>query len=136
MEWSCRSSTLTIFNSSSTSASGWEGKLRTVEFDIRASVENPQIMGRRLRDYDSEVESDPDCEQALPRPTATPARRQSIVDALTSFGRTLVTPHSKFDRWLAGDGRCAVGYRGAGWILLFKSLGCVSCHWGVVSISG
>jgi cytochrome c peroxidase len=42
----------------------------------------------------------------------------------------LVTPGSRFDRWLAGDGSALApqelsGYR------LFKSLGCVSCHQGV-----
>jgi len=54
----------------------------------------------------------------------------NVVDALASFQRTLVTPGSRFDRWLMGDaGALSVeeqdGYR------LFKSLGCVSCHQGV-----
>ena len=47
-----------------------------------------------------------------------------------TFERTLVTPGSRFDRWLAGDVAALSteeldGYR------LFKSLGCVSCHQGV-----
>ncbi len=51
-------------------------------------------------------------------------------DALVSFERTLVTPGSRFDRWLAGDVAALSmeeldGYR------LFKSLGCASCHQGV-----
>jgi cytochrome c peroxidase len=54
----------------------------------------------------------------------------NIVDAIASFERTLVTPDSRFDRWLAGDAAALStdeldGYR------LFKSLGCVSCHQGV-----
>src|SRR5260370_31095367 len=54
----------------------------------------------------------------------------NIVDSIASFERTLVTPGSRFDRWLAGDGAALSteeldGYR------LFKSLGCVSCHQGV-----
>src|SRR3981189_1457152 len=54
----------------------------------------------------------------------------NIPDALMSFERTLVTPGSRFDRWLAGDAAALStaeldGYR------LFKSLGCVSCHQGV-----
>src|ERR1700716_768883 len=53
-----------------------------------------------------------------------------IPDALISFERTLVTPGSRFDRWLVGDTAALSsdeldGYR------LFKSLGCVSCHQGV-----
>jgi cytochrome c peroxidase len=54
----------------------------------------------------------------------------NIVDAIVNFERTLVTPGSRFDRWLAGDDAALStseqeGYR------LFKSLGCVSCHQGV-----
>jgi cytochrome c peroxidase len=55
---------------------------------------------------------------------------QNVIDALASFQRTLLTPGSRFDRWLAGDTDVLSeeevdGYR------LFKSLGCVSCHQGV-----
>jgi cytochrome c peroxidase len=54
----------------------------------------------------------------------------NIVDAIASFERSLVTPGSRFDLWLAGDAAALSegeldGYR------LFKSLGCVSCHQGV-----
>jgi cytochrome c peroxidase len=55
---------------------------------------------------------------------------RNIPDALVSFERTLVTPGSRFDRWLAGDAAALSteevdGYR------LFKTLGCASCHQGV-----
>jgi cytochrome c peroxidase len=55
---------------------------------------------------------------------------QNVVDALASFQQTLITPGSRFDRWLAGDADALSaeeqdGYR------LFKSLGCVSCHQGM-----
>ena len=54
----------------------------------------------------------------------------SVLDAIAVFERSLVTPSSQFDRWLAGDTTALStqqldGYR------LFKSLGCVSCHQGV-----
>jgi len=54
----------------------------------------------------------------------------SVLDAIATFERSLVTPASSFDRWLAGDTTALSaqqidGYR------LFKSLGCVSCHQGV-----
>ena len=55
---------------------------------------------------------------------------ENVLDAIVSFERTLVTPDSRFDRWLTGDAAALSaeeldGYR------LFKSLGCVSCHQGV-----
>jgi len=54
----------------------------------------------------------------------------SILDAIASFQRTLVTPGSRFDHWLTGDAAALSaeeldGYR------LFKTLRCTSCHQGV-----
>ena len=51
--------------------------------------------------------------------------RESFLDALVTFERSLVTPGSRFDRWLGGDNSALSdkeqdGYR------LFKSLGCIS----------
>src|SRR5260221_6803543 len=36
-------------------------------------------------------------------PYTTLFRSANMVDAIASFERTLVTPDSKFDRWLTGD---------------------------------
>ena len=55
---------------------------------------------------------------------------ENIVDALASFQRTLITPGSRFDRWLAGDANALSAQEEDGY-RLFKSLGCVSCHQGV-----
>ena len=54
----------------------------------------------------------------------------SVIDAIASFQRTLVTPGSRFDRWLAGDATALSTGELEGYGL-FKSLGCVSCHQGV-----
>jgi cytochrome c peroxidase len=47
-----------------------------------------------------------------------------------SFEKTLVTPGSRFDRWLAGDSAALSSEELEGYHQ-FKSLGCVSCHQGV-----
>ena len=122
--------TPTIFNSSLNFRFGWEGKLRTMESDVRASLENPQIMGSNLSEITAKLNLDAGLRASF---TAAYGRRpdaDSIVDALVSFGRTLVTPRSKFDRWLAGDSGALSAEELDGY-LLFKSLGCVSCHQGV-----
>jgi cytochrome c peroxidase len=54
----------------------------------------------------------------------------NILDAIARFERTLVTPGSRFDRWLTGDA-AALSENEMNGYLLFKSLGCVSCHQGV-----
>jgi len=53
-----------------------------------------------------------------------------VTDALAAFEETLVTPDSRFDLWLKGDGQSLseaekTGYR------LFKDKGCIACHAGI-----
>jgi cytochrome c peroxidase len=122
--------TLTVFNSTLSFRFGWEGKIRTMESDVKASLESPRIMGSSLAEVTKKLDGDAEIRASF---TAAYGRRPdagNIVDAIASFERTLVTPGSKFDRWLAGDAAALSveeldGYR------LFKSLGCVSCHQGV-----
>jgi cytochrome c peroxidase len=56
--------------------------------------------------------------------------RTSLLDAIATFERSLLTPDSRFDRWLRGDTAALTDEELTGY-KLFKSLGCVSCHQGV-----
>ena len=52
-----------------------------------------------------------------------------ITDSIAEFEKTLVTPNSRFDKWLAGDDKALTGKELAGYTL-FKDSGCVACHNG------
>ena len=56
--------------------------------------------------------------------------RDGVLDALAAYERTLVTPNSRFDLWLRGDGTALSADELEGYHL-FKSAGCISCHQGV-----
>jgi len=122
--------TLTVFNAALSFRLGWEGKIRTIESDVKASLENPQIMGANIPELAEKLGADPDLRREFTAVYGSGLDARNVVDAIASFQLTLITPGSRFDRWLAGDaGALSVeeqdGYR------LFKSLGCVSCHQGV-----
>ncbi len=122
--------TLTLFNSTLNFRFGWEGKLRTLESDAKATLENPRIMATSMSELVEKFAADPDMLGEFMAAYGGGPDAANIVDAIVSFERTLVTPGSRFDRWLAGDAAALSaseleGYR------LFKSLGCVSCHQGV-----
>ncbi len=53
-----------------------------------------------------------------------------MLDAIATYERTLVTPGSRFDRWLGGD-EAALSVEEQSGYQLFKSIGCVSCHQGM-----
>jgi cytochrome c peroxidase len=54
----------------------------------------------------------------------------AVLDAIATYERSLVTPNSRFDRWLTGEAGAITPEELAGY-QAFKSLGCVTCHQGV-----
>lgn len=54
----------------------------------------------------------------------------NVRNALATFERTLITPDSRFDRYLRGE-RGALSSTELQGYQLFKDLGCVSCHQGI-----
>jgi cytochrome c peroxidase len=52
-----------------------------------------------------------------------------VTTAIAAFEETLVTPNSRFDKWLKGDKKALNAQELAGWEL-FKDSGCVACHNG------
>ncbi|MCE1185922.1 MAG: cytochrome-c peroxidase [Rhodocyclales bacterium] len=52
-----------------------------------------------------------------------------ITSAIAAFEETLVTPNSRFDKWLKGDKKALSADELAGY-KLFKDSGCVACHNG------
>ena len=95
--------TLTLFNAALNFRFGWEGKLRTLELDAKATLENPRIMAASMSELVEKFAADPDMLREFTAAYGGGPDAASIVDAIVSFERTLVTPGSRFDRWLAGD---------------------------------
>lgn len=122
--------TLTLFNAALNFRFGWEGKIPSLEADFKASLQNPQIMGSSASELTEKLAADMSMRREFAAAYGSGPDAENILDAVVSFERTLLTPGSRFDRWLAGDAAALSaneleGYR------LFKSLGCVSCHQGV-----
>jgi cytochrome c peroxidase len=120
----------TVFNAALSFRFGWEGKIRSIESDIKASLENPQIMGANISDIAERLGTDPGLRREFATVYGGSPDVGNVVDALASFQRTLITPGSRFDRWLTGDAGALSAQEQDGY-RLFKSLGCVSCHQGV-----
>jgi cytochrome c peroxidase len=122
--------TPTVFNAALSFRFGWEGKIRNIESDIKASLENPQVMGANISDVAERLGTDPGLRREFATAYGSAPDAGNVVDALASFQRTLITPGSRFDRWLTGDAGALSAQEQDGYHL-FKSLGCVSCHQGV-----
>jgi cytochrome c peroxidase len=122
--------TLTVFNAALSFRFGWEGKYRSAESDIGSSLANPKIMASSLSEVAEKIGADSEMRNKFMAAYGRAPDADNIIDAIASFQRTLVTPGSRFDRWLAGD-TTALSTDELDGYGLFKSLGCVSCHQGV-----
>jgi cytochrome c peroxidase len=122
--------TLTVFNAALSFRLTWEGRYRDLESQAEASIENPANMHSSVADLVRKLNADPRMIRQFRAVYGRAPDRDNFMDALVTFERSLLTPGSRFDRWLEGDTSALTsgeleGYR------LFKALGCVACHQGV-----
>ena len=122
--------TITVFNSALSFRLGWEGQQLTLERQIVALLANPAIMDCAGELGAGKLAADPALRRDFEAVYGRGPDADNVVDALATFERSLITPGSRFDRWLEGDAKALTAQELAGY-RLFKSLGCVSCHQGV-----
>jgi len=122
--------TTTVFNAALSFRLGWEGKYRSLEPQIEALLRNPQIMGCPPETIADRLREDKVLAGEFQAAYGRGPDTANILDALATFERTLITPGSRFDRWLEGDVTALSEQELQGYAL-FKSLGCIACHQGV-----
>jgi cytochrome c peroxidase len=122
--------TLTVFNAALNFRLNWEGNVRSMEREIEQIIGNRAIMGSSVNEVLIKLQADPDMVRQFREACGHDPDRDSLLNAIATYLRSLTTPGSRFDRWLAGDAGAIAPDELTGY-QLFKSLGCVSCHQGV-----
>jgi len=122
--------TSTVFNASLSFRLGWEGKFRTLEAQAEASLESPQRMGTSIDDVIRRLSAAPELAHQFKEAYGRGPDKASLLDAIATYERSLLTPGSRFDRWQSGDPAALSAEEQDGY-QLFKSIGCISCHQGV-----
>jgi cytochrome c peroxidase len=120
----------TIFNSALNFRLSWEGKHRSLEEQAAASLASRTTMNNTVEQAVARLSSDLEESRQFQEVYGHGPDAPSLFDAIATYERSLVTPDSRFDRWLAGE-TTALSARELDGYRLFKSLGCVSCHQGV-----
>lgn len=121
--------TPTIFNASLNFRLNWEGNFRDIEAQAESSLENPKNMRTSVDEVLGKLNADPDMVERFRKAYGRTPDRASFLDALATFERSLLTPGSRFDRWLGGDA-AALSPQELDGYKLFKSVGCSACHQG------
>jgi cytochrome c peroxidase len=122
--------TPTIFNVALNFRLNWEGNFRALEPQFEQVLSKPGIMASSVDEALSKLRADPDMVQRFADAYGRGPDRGDLLNAIATYERSLVTPGSRFDRWLAGERDAITPAEFAGY-RLFKSLGCISCHQGV-----
>jgi cytochrome c peroxidase len=122
--------TPTVFNAVLSFRLNWEGKARTLDEHTERVLRNPAIMASSAEEAAARLQADAEAVTQFRAAYGRAPDAAAVVDALASFERSLVTPGSRFDRWLAGQADAITPQEHAGY-QLFKSLGCIACHQGV-----
>ena len=120
----------TVLNSSMNLAQFWDGRAKDLKEQAGGPIANP---GEMAFTHDLAL----DVLRSIPQYRAEfkkvfgsdDIKIGMVTDAIAAFEETLVTPGSRFDKWLMGDKKALKSNELAGY-KLFKESGCVGCHNG------
>ena len=119
-----------VYNSGFNFRQFWDGRAATLEEQIDGTLNDPAEMGSNWPDVIAKLNKDAAYRSAFSALYSSGIQPDSVRDAIATYERSLVTPNAKFDRFLRGEKSALDGEEFAGY-MLFKKLGCVTCHQGV-----
>lgn len=122
--------TPTVFNTSFNFKQFWDGRAGSLEEQVDGPLLGENEMAASWDKVLARLRSDPSYVEAFESIYPDGITIETTRDALVSFEMALVTPDSRFDRYLRGDRTAITPEEEAGYTL-FKDIGCVTCHQGV-----
>lgn len=120
----------TVLNSSLNLAQFWDGRAADLKAQAGGPIANPGEMAFTHTLAINVLQSIPgyvaEFKKAFGSETVD---IEKVTKAIAAFEETLVTPNSRFDKWLKGDKKALSKNELEGY-QLFKDSGCVACHNG------
>jgi cytochrome c peroxidase len=120
----------TVFNSGLNFKQFWDGRADTLEDQIDFPINHPKEMGSSWQEIVGKLQKDESYPSSFAHLYTGGIGASNIKDAIATYERSLITPNSRFDRFLRGNTKAITDQEKEGY-RLFKAYGCVSCHQGV-----
>ncbi len=120
----------TVLNSSMNIAQFWDGRAKDLKAQAGGPIANPGEMASNHQLAVEVLQSIP--AYVIEFKAAFGSDKidiDKVTTAIAAFEATLVTPDSRFDKWLKGDKKALNNDELAGY-KLFKDSGCTACHNG------
>ncbi len=125
----------TVLNSSMNFVQFWDGRASNLKEQAGGPIASPSEMAFTHTLVIDVLNSIPQYVTEFRLTFSTDSIKiNHVTQAIAEFEKTLVTPNSRFDQWLLGNGDAITKDEIAGY-QIFKQSGCVICHNGV-SIGG
>jgi cytochrome c peroxidase len=118
-----------IFNLEFNFRYNWNGAAETLHEHLDLPMRNPAVMGTDFPQIVEKLKHSGDYPKRFAAVFPEGLTPATIKDALVEYERSLITPNSRFDRWLRGD-KAALSAQELEGYRRFKALGCTSCHQG------
>jgi cytochrome c peroxidase len=120
----------TVLNSSLNVAQFWDGRAADLKEQAGGPIANPGEMAASHTLAVGVLESIPEYVTEFKQVFGTDKITiDEVTTAIAEFEKTLVTPNSRFDRWLLGEQDAITAAELEGY-QIFKTSGCVACHNG------
>ena len=123
----------TVWNAAFHSVQFWDGRAVSLEEQAKGSLTNSVEMGMTSHDLViTRVRKIPGYITLFKKvfPKDKEPNIQNVAKAVAAYERTLITPHSPFDKYMKGNKKALTVQQIRG-MKLVDEIGCTSCHTGV-----
>lgn len=120
----------TVYNAVYNFVQFWDGRAATLAAQAAGPPLNPvEMASPSFDDIIAKLKADREFSKAFNAVYPDGLTEANITDAIEEFERTLITPNSRFDKWLLGDDSALTADELNGYEL-FKQYDCATCHVG------
>ena len=120
----------TVLNAGMNLAQFWDGRAKDLKAQAGGPIANPGEMASTHKVAVDVLSSIPQYRAYFEKAFGSEGVNiDRVTTAIAAFEETLVTPGSRFDKWLGGDKK-ALNKQELDGYKLFKSAGCAGCHNG------
>ncbi len=120
----------TVYNAVYNFVQFWDGRAATLAAQAAGPPLNPvEMASPSFDDIIAKLKADREFSKAFNAVYPDGLTEANITDAIEEFERTLITPDSRFDKWLLGDDSALTADELNGYEL-FKQYDCATCHVG------
>jgi len=120
----------TVYNAVYNFVQFWDGRAKTLADQAAGPPLNPiEMASTSFDEIIAKLQADKPFAKAFTAVYPDGLTEANITDAIEEFERTLITPNSRFDKWLRGDNEAITADELSGYEL-FKKYDCATCHVG------